>query len=74
MTRVVLDLPDGVASLLESIEPNLTKEFLVRFVVTLYGEGKVSLGKAVEISGLPYVDHETTGQIWPSHKLYCGRF
>ncbi len=56
MTRVVLDLPDGVVSLLDSVEENLARECLVRFAVTLYGEGKVSLGKAVEISGLPYVE------------------
>ena len=43
MTRVVLDLPDGMVSLLDSTEQNLAREFLVRFAVTLFGEGKVRI-------------------------------
>jgi len=54
--QVNVFVPDEVVSLLGFREKDLSKELLIRFAVTLYGEGRVSLGKAVEISGLAYAD------------------
>lgn len=54
--QITVSVPDEVVSLLGFKEKDLPKEFLARFAVTLYGEGRVSLGKAVEISGLAYAD------------------
>jgi predicted HTH domain antitoxin len=56
MKQVNVFVPDEVVSLLGFREKDLSKELLVRFAITLYGEGRVSLGKAVEISGLAYAD------------------
>ncbi len=54
--QVSVAVPEEVFSLLGFREKDLQRELLVRFAVTLYGEGRISLGKAVQISGLSYAD------------------
>ncbi|NPV29504.1 MAG: UPF0175 family protein [Firmicutes bacterium] len=56
MKQVAVNIPDEVVTFLGFKEKDLSRELLVRFAVTLYGEGRVSLGKAAEIAGLSYAD------------------
>lgn len=56
MKQVTLSLPEEIVHLLGLKEKDLEREFLIRFAVTLYAEGKISLGKAAEITGLAYAD------------------
>lgn len=53
---VSVNIPEEVIHLLGLKEKELERELKIRFAVTLYSEGRVSLGKAVEISGLPYAE------------------
>lgn len=51
--EVVLRIPDEVQDAL-GVRRELAKEIVKRLAVSLYAEGKISLGKAVELSGVGY--------------------
>jgi len=51
--EVVLHIPEEIQDVL-GIKRNLAKEITKRLAVSLYAERKISLGKAVELSGMDY--------------------
>ena len=53
MKEVVLHIPEEIQDVL-GIKRNLAKEITKRLAVSLYAERKISLGKAVELSGMDY--------------------
>ena len=53
MREVVLKIPEEVQEVLGA-RRDLAKEIMKRLAVSLYAERKVSLGKAVELSGTDY--------------------
>jgi len=51
--EVILRIPDEIQDVL-GVRRNLAKEIMKRLAVSLYAERKISLGKAVELSGMDY--------------------
>ncbi len=51
--EVVLKIPEEIQDVL-GVRRDLAKEIMKRLAVSLYAERKVSLGKAVELSGADY--------------------
>lgn len=51
--EVVLQIPEEIQDVLGA-RRNLAKEITKRLAVSLYAERKISLGKAVELSGMDY--------------------
>ncbi|MBE3586000.1 UPF0175 family protein [Desulfofundulus thermocisternus] len=51
--EVVLRIPEEIQDVL-GVRRNLAREIMKRLAVSLYAERKISLGKAVELSGTDY--------------------
>jgi len=51
--EVVLQIPEEIQDVL-GVQRNLAGEIMKRLAVSLYAERKISLGKAVELSGVSY--------------------
>ena len=53
MKEVVLKIPEDIHESI-GLNKDLGKELLKRLAVALYAERKISIGKAVQVSGLSY--------------------
>lgn len=56
MAQVTIEIPNKVFRLLSSEGRDPAKEILIGLAIVLYAQGRISLDKAVEVSGLAHAD------------------